>query len=43
LKARCYELVFLQVDARFDAVRSDLRFARLLKRLGLQIRPSVAV
>lgn len=37
-KARCYELVFLQVDARFDTVRSDPRFARLLKRLGLQTR-----
>jgi serine/threonine-protein kinase len=42
-KARCYELVFLQVDPRFDAVRTDVRFARLLKRLGLQTRLTIAV
>jgi hypothetical protein len=34
-KARCYKLVFLKVDPRFDPIPSDLRFTRLLKRLGL--------
>lgn len=35
-KARSYELVTLKVDPRFDAVRSEPKFARLLKRLGLE-------
>jgi TolB-like protein/Flp pilus assembly protein TadD len=35
-KARSYELVALRVDPRFDPVRSDAKFAKLLKRLGLQ-------
>lgn len=36
-KARSYELVSLRVDPRFDAMRSESKFAKLLKRLGLAV------
>ena len=42
-KSRSYELVSLKVDPRFDAVRSEAKFARLLKRLGLESPMGVAV
>jgi len=35
-KSRSYELVSTRVDPKFDTVRSDPRFSKLLKRLGLQ-------
>jgi serine/threonine-protein kinase len=34
-KSRSYELVSARVDPKFDAVQSDARFSKLLKRLGL--------
>ena len=42
-KARSYELVSLKVDPRFDAVRSELRFGKLLKRMGFETLFGVAV
>ena len=42
-KSRSYELVSLKVDPRFDAVRPEAKFARLLKRLGLESPLGVAV
>jgi TolB-like protein/Tfp pilus assembly protein PilF len=35
-KSRSYELVSTRVDPKFDSVRFDPRFSKLLKRLGLQ-------
>jgi tetratricopeptide (TPR) repeat protein len=34
-KSRSYELVSSRVDPKFDAIRSDVRFSKLLRRLGL--------
>lgn len=34
-QSRSYELVSSRVDPKFDPIRSDLRFSKLLKRLGL--------
>lgn len=35
-KSRSYELVSTRVDPKFDPIRADPRFPKLLKRLGLQ-------
>ncbi len=35
-KSRSYELVSTRVDPKFDIIRSDPRFIKLLKRLGLE-------
>jgi TolB-like protein/DNA-binding winged helix-turn-helix (wHTH) protein/Tfp pilus assembly protein PilF len=32
---RCYEIVWLQTDPRFDSLRSDARYKNLLQRLNL--------
>ena len=32
---RAFELIHLKVDARFDPLRDDRRFAAIMKRLGL--------
>jgi hypothetical protein len=37
-KSRSYELVSSRVDPKFDSIRSDLRFSKLLKSLGLDAR-----
>lgn len=36
LKSRCYELVSTRVDPKFDSVRADPRFLKVLRRLELQ-------
>jgi TolB-like protein/Tfp pilus assembly protein PilF len=33
-RSRCYELVSTGVDPKFDAVRSDVRFVKTMRRLG---------
>ena len=35
-RSRCYELVSMRVDPKFDAVRGDARFVKMLRRLGLE-------
>ena len=35
-RSRCYELVFTRVDPKFDPVRHDGRFIKMLRRLGLE-------
>jgi tetratricopeptide (TPR) repeat protein len=35
-RSRCYELVSTQVDPKFDAVRTDPRFSKMLRRLGFE-------
>jgi serine/threonine-protein kinase len=35
-RSRCYELVSTRVDPRFDVVSTDLRFVKMLRRLGLE-------
>jgi len=42
-KMRSYDLVSINVDPRFDEIHSDPRFAKLLKRLGLETSLTVAV
>ncbi len=42
-RVRSYELVSLRVDPRFDSVRSDFRFSKLLARLGLENPFTIAV
>jgi TolB-like protein/Flp pilus assembly protein TadD len=42
-KARSYELVSLKVDPRFDPVRSEPKFGKLLKRVGFESLFGVAV
>ena len=37
-RSRSYELVSSRVDPKFDSIRSDLRFSKLLKSLGLDAR-----
>ena len=37
-RSRCYELVPIQVDPKFDAVRNDPRFSKMLRRLGFENR-----
>jgi serine/threonine-protein kinase len=34
---RCFELISINVDPRFDSIKSDLRFAPLHRQLGLQL------
>jgi TolB-like protein/Flp pilus assembly protein TadD len=34
-RSRCYELVSMRVDPKFDSVRRDPRFGKMLRRLGL--------
>jgi serine/threonine-protein kinase len=36
-RSRSYELVSMRVDPKFDPVREDPRFVRMLRRLGLEI------
>jgi TolB-like protein/Tfp pilus assembly protein PilF len=38
-RARCYELVAMRVDPKFDGVRGDQRFVKMLRRLGLEGGP----
>jgi TolB-like protein/Tfp pilus assembly protein PilF len=38
-KSRSYELVSSRVDPKFDSIRSDIRFSKLLKPLGLGENP----
>ncbi|MCU1262003.1 MAG: repeat-containing protein [Bryobacterales bacterium] len=35
-RSRCYELVSTRVDPKFDSVRGDPRFSKMLRRLGLE-------
>ena len=42
-KFRSYELVSMKVDPRFDAVRTNPKFSKLLKRLGLEVALELAV
>jgi TolB-like protein/Tfp pilus assembly protein PilF len=35
-RSRCYELVSTRVDPKFDSVRSDARFVKMMRRLGLE-------
>ena len=42
-RLRSYELVFLRVDPRFDSVRGQFKFSKLLTRLGLEDPLTVAV
>jgi len=38
-KSRSYELVSSRVDPKFDSIRSDIRFSKLLRPLGLGENP----
>lgn len=38
-KSRSYELVSSRVDPKFDSIRSDIRFSKLLRPLGLGANP----
>lgn len=42
-KSRSYELVTMKIDPRFDPVRSDPRYSKLLKRLSLESPLKLAV
>ena len=35
-RSRCYDLVATKVDPKFDVVRSDPRFLKMLRRLGFE-------
>ena len=35
-------MIFLNVEPKFDAIRSDLRFLNLVRRIGLLPAPDVA-
>ncbi|MGH9567853.1 MAG: tetratricopeptide repeat protein, partial [Candidatus Angelobacter sp.] len=34
---RCFELISINVDPRFDSIKSDARFVPLHRQLGLQL------
>ncbi|HXJ38222.1 MAG TPA: hypothetical protein VNH18_03025 [Bryobacteraceae bacterium] len=42
-KFRSYELVSIKVDPRFDSIRTDPKYSRLLKRLGLEVVFDLAI
>jgi serine/threonine-protein kinase len=35
-RSRCYELVSMRVEPKFDSIRADPRFVRMLRRVGLE-------